>query len=474
MARMLAIDIGAESGRGIVGTLESDRLTIEEVHRFPNGPVQEADGLHWDGRRLFEDAQAAIRKAGPIDSIGIDTWGLDHGFIDKNGELLANPFHYRDARTDGVMEQVLRIVPKDEIFAITGIQFMGINTLYQLYAQRNDPMLHNADAMLLMPNLLGYWLTGEVCNEFSDATTTQCYDPHAKDWAWGLLKRLGIPSHFLGKVVSAGSSLGRLKPDLGLGDTMVINVATHDTGSAFVAAPVTSPNTGVISSGTWSIIGVESAEPVITPEALEGNLSNEGGYGNRFRLIKNITGLWIVQELRREWGDHTYEELTKMAAEAEPFQAVIDPDYPAFLAPGPMEGRIAEFCRATNQTMPVTKGALVRSVLEGLAMKYRYVIERLEHATGRRMECIQIVGGGSKNRLLCQLTANATGRPVAAGPIEATAIGNLIVQAISLGLVNDQEAGRQIVRRCFEDEHYDPIRPDDWQQPYRRLCELSG
>ena len=486
----LALDLGAESGRAILGRFDGDKLRLSEIHRFPNLPVVLPDGLHWDVLRLWHGVKEGLAKAlqeevTGLASVGLDTWGVDFGLLDRDGTLIANPSHYRDSRTDGMLDEAFRRVPRSEIFEQTGIQFLQLNTLYQLISMvvQSSPSLEIAHTFLTIPDLLNYWLTGEIASEFSNATTTQCYNPRAGDWATGLLERLGIPQHIFPEIVQPGTELGRLLPnvsgemslssDRGLA---VIAPACHDTGSAVAAVPASDSGFAWISSGTWSVVGAEVSEPVINAQSLAHNFTNEGGVCGTFRFSRNVMGLWLVQECRRTWAnqgqEHEYAELAGMAAKAEPLQAVIDPDYVEFFKPGDMPARIQDYCRATGQPVPGDKGAIVSCALEGIALKYRWVLERLEEMLGHRLEPLHIVGGGTQNQLLSQFTADATGRTVITGPVESTATGNLLMQMLALGHINSLAEGRAIVRASFDLSVYEPGPPDRWDEAYERLLTL--
>jgi rhamnulokinase len=480
-AQYLAIDIGAESGRAILGQFDGERLSLHEVQRFPNIPVRLPDGLYWDILRLWADVLSGIRQAAQqyqLDSVGIDTWGVDFALLDRNGDLLGNPRHYRDERTDGIFDKAFALLPRDQIFAQTGIQFMQFNTLYQLLAtvQRDPQALDNAVRFLTIPDLLNYWLTGRAVCEFSNATTTQCFNPQTRDWAWPLLEQFGIRREIFGEIVQPGTLLGKARESLNLGDLPVVAPACHDTGSAVAAVPADGKHFAWISSGTWSIMGIEVPEPVITPQSLAFNLTNEGGVDGTYRCSKNIMGLWIVQECRRTWAaqgrEFSYAELTTMANEAAPLVSLIDPDDDSFLKPGDMPSRVREYCERTQQPVPQSEGALIRCVLESLALKYRWLLERLEQVADQQLDTIYVVGGGTQNTLLNQLTANATGRKVVAGPIEATAIGNLLLQARALGHIASLDELRAVVRRSFTPDTYAPQPSAEWEAAYQRLVAL--
>jgi rhamnulokinase len=487
----LAIDLGAESGRTIVGALVDNQLTLTETHRFANGPVRLQDGLHWDVLRLWSDIKQGIGKSSlktdqKPESIGLDTWAVDFALLDKNKSLLSNPFHYRDARTDGLLDEAFHRMPRSEIFANTGTQFMQINTLYQLLAMsiQKSPLFDIAKTFVTIPDLFNFWLSGEITNEFTNATTTQCFDPLKRDWAKPVLDAMEIPSNLFGPVTDPGIRIGTLSSSLaeetGAGTTQIVLPACHDTGSAVVAVPALAGNQDFawISSGTWSIMGAEVYEPSLSEKALEYNFTNEGGAFGTWRLSKNIMGLWLVQECRREWlraGEEiSFDALTQFAAESEAFMAVIDPDADEFIHPGDMPGRIQKFCADTNQRVPQTKGQIIRIVLESIALKYRLVLERLEELTGKRFDLIHIIGGGTKNKLLNQFAADATGHTVVAGPVEATAIGNILMQSIGMGHLGGLADAREIVRASFEPEIYEPHHNAQWAEAYSRLQNRSN
>ena len=481
----LAIDLGAESGRTIVGTLADGKLSLSETHRFPNIPVRLPDGLHWDVLRLWGDIKAGISISVPkfpLTSLALDTWGVDFALLDKNGALLGNPFHYRDERTDGMVTEAFKRLPREQIFAQTGIQFMQINTLYQLLAMtiQKSPLLDVAQTFLTIPDLFNYWLSAKISSEFTIATTTQCFDPRTCDWALPMLEALKIPTHLFPPVSQPGTALGNLTDltaaETGAGSIPVIAPACHDTGSAVVAVPAENKDFAWISSGTWSIMGCEAAEPGMDERALAYNFTNEGGVFGTWRLSKNIMGLWLVQECRRTWRqqgeDLSYDEITSLAAQAKPFLAVIDPDDASFLHPGDMPGRIRNYCKKTGQQIPETKGEIVRIALESIALKYRQVLESLEEVTGKHFTPVHIIGGGTKNRLLNQFAADCTGRTVITGPIEATAIGNVLMQAITLGHLGSLADARSVVRASFTLETYHPARQNLWDEAYERIQKV--
>ncbi|MGZ9225767.1 MAG: rhamnulokinase [Anaerolineales bacterium] len=483
----LAVDLGAESGRTIVGSLDDSRLSLTETHRFLNGPVRLPDGLHWDVLRLWSEIKAGIGISSAqfnrsLSSIGLDTWGVDFALLDSQGSLLSNPFHYRDERTDGMMEDAFQRMPRAEIFANTGIQFMQFNTLYQLLAMsvRKSSLLDIAATFVTIPDLFNYWLSGEIANEFTNATTTQCFDPRRRDWSTPVLDAMNIPAHLFGSIIESGTALGALLPHIaeetGAGAVQIVVPASHDTGSAVVAIPAQNQDFAWISSGTWSIMGAEVREPQVGEKALEYNFTNEGGVFGTWRLSKNIMGLWLVQECKRTWAHQdenlSYEDITRLASEAKPFIAMIDPDDSQFFHPGDMPDRIRNYCVTTNQTVPQTKGEIVRVALESLVLKYRWVLERLEELTGKRFDPIHIIGGGTKNRLLNQFAADATCRTVIAGPVEATAIGNVMMQAIGLQHLASLSEAREVVRASFAPEVYEPKKTADWDEAYSRFQKV--
>lgn len=488
MGRFLTFDLGAESGRAVLGTIAEGKMDLAVVHRFPNEPQRILGRFHWDTVRLFAEMKAGIarcvREHGPsLDGMGVDTWGVDYALLDGADEILGLPYHYRDHRTDGVMERTFEIVPRAEIYRTTGIQFMQLNTLFQLVAQRlaNPRLLDEAKTLLFTPDLLHFWLTGEKANEFTIATTSQCYDPRAGHWARTLLERLGIPTGTFQRIIQPGTTLGSLhatvRNETGAGPIPVIPPATHDTGSAVAAVPAEG-NSGwaYISCGTWSLVGVESPGPVISDKTLEYNLTNEGGVNGTTRLLRNVMGLWILQQCRRAWerqgNAYTYEELARAAQSAPPFAALFDPDAPAFLNPDDMPEAISAFCRGTGQPCPESIPSVARAIIESLALKYRWVIERLEEVTGSRIETIHMIGGGIQNTALCQATADACGRRVVAGPVEATAAGNVLVQAMAAGCIESLAAGRAMVASSFPLVDYRPQDPESWDRAYGRFQQL--
>ena len=486
--QFLAFDLGAESGRGVLGRFDGQRLALEVVHRFPNTPVRILDALHWDVLHLFHEIQQGLRRAaaehGGVDSIGVDTWGIDFGLLGRGGTLLGNPRHYRDPHTEGIMDEAFARMPRADIYRRTGLQFMRFNTLFQLLALKRDrsPLLDAAETLLMIPDLFHYFLTGIKVNEFTDASTTQLLDPATRGWAFDLVKAFGLPERILGTVVQPGTVLGPLRAqvaaDTGLMPVPVVAPATHDTGSAIAAVPAAGNSWAYISSGTWSLMGVELPAPLLTEQALAFNFTNEGGVAGTVRLLKNIMGLWLVQECRRAWERagtvYGYDELTRLAEAAPRFVSLVDPDDNSFVLPANMPQALAEWCRRRGQPAPADPGATIRCALESLALRYRWVFERLEELTERRLDVIHVVGGGCQNELLCQLTANACDRPVLAGPVEATAIGNVLVQALGLKALGSLADAREVVRRSFEVKTFEPRDHAAWDEPYQRFRGLLG
>jgi rhamnulokinase len=444
--------------------------------------------MHWDVLRLYAEMFNTLRKCtadyGGIDSVGVDTWGVDFALLGRDGTLLGNPRHYRDPHTENIMDAAFARVPQEEIFRQTGIQFMRFNSLFQLLALQRDrsPLLEVAQTFLTMPDLFHYFFTGVKANEFSNATTTQMYNPTTRGWAFELVKAFGLPTEMLGSIVQPGTVLGPLRTsvatDTGLNPVPVIAPASHDTGSAVAAVPARGESWAYISSGTWSLMGAEIPGPRIDEQVRQFNVTNEGGVGGTIRFLKNIMGLWLVQECRRAWERagqaFSYDELARLAAAASPFASLVDPDDATFMLPPSMPAAIGDFCRRTGQPVPTEPGLVVRCALESLALKYRWVLDRLESLLGHRLDTIHVVGGGSQNTLLCQLTADACNRPVLAGPVEATAIGNVLVQAIGLGLLGSLSDAREVVRRSFEVVTYTPQNPETWQKPYERFRRLMN
>lgn len=488
-SKFLAFDFGAESGRALLCTIKDGKLDLREIHRFSHSAVSTLGHLHWDVLQQFGNIRQGLKLAlqetdGKIDGIGVDTWGVDFALIGEDGELLGNPFQYRDSRTDGMMEEVLKIVPRETIYDRTGIQFLQFNSIYQLYSMvlTNSTALKHASKLLMMPDLFNYWLTGKATGEFSNATTTQCYDPRQGGWAKDMLAKLGIPTDMLPDIVQPGTVVGPLADsivsEMGLGSGVpVVAPATHDTGSAVAAVPASGKGHAYISSGTWSLMGVEIDKPLINEKSLAMSFTNEGGVCGTIRFLRNIMGLWLVQQCRQTWRaageDISYSEITEWAAQAEGFRSVVNPDASVFLPHGDMPRRIKDFCKQTNQPVPESKGEIVRCALDSLALSYRSTVECLDSMFGIRHDPIHIVGGGTQNKLLCQLAADATGRSVVAGPIEATAIGNVLVQAMGVGLITSIDNARQIVRDSFDVVRYEPRENPKIEAAYRIFKDIA-
>lgn len=487
---VLGIDLGASSGRAMLGTLEGKKLTIREIHRFLNEPVTLCGRFVWDMPRLFHEIKQALLKLSKsgetVDAIGIDTWGVDFGLLDKNGHLLSLPVHYRDARTNGIPEKVRAIIPDEELFARTGIAFNSFNTLYQLYAMKEegDPALESAQDLLFLPDLLAYFLTGKKGTEYTIASTSQLLDPFKRDWDRELMEKLGIPAHIFGEVKLPGTVRGTLLPEIakecGVAEIPVIAIGGHDTASAVAAVPAKEKDFAYISSGTWSLLGAEVQKPLCTEGVMKANYTNEGGVDGSIRLLKNIMGLWIIQECKREWdrrgSETSFGELVELSMQAPAFKAILDVDDACFLAPGDMPARIQAYCAKSGQPVPEGKGEISRVIYESLALKYRWAIERLEEDMLKKpIEALHIVGGGSKNALLNRFTAEAIKRPVIAGPDEGTIIGNLLVQAQALGAISGIRELREVVENSFPTKTFLPETDgkawDEAYQRYLKVCE---
>ncbi len=486
--RVLAFDFGASNGRALLGTYEDGKLNLKELHRFSNDPVNIRGTLYWDVLRLFHEIKTGITKAvldGGFDSIGIDTWAVDFGLLDKNGELLQNPVHYRDERTADMMEKTFAIVPKDEIYDRTGIQFLRLNTLYQLMSlvQTRPELLERTDTMLLIPDLFNYFLTGEKAAEYTNVSTTQLMDPRDGSWCRDLCEKLGIPTGMLPGIVDAGSIVGNLSADiceeLGVKNAApVIAVASHDTGSAVAAVPTAEKDFVYISCGTWSLFGTELDRPCINEKTAAYNLTNEGGVGRTTRLLKNIIGLWLIQESRRQWqregANVSFQDLEDEAREAKPLQCFINPDAPEFELPGNLPKHVQEFCRRTGQYVPQNRAEIMRCIYESLAFKHRRTLEMMRDVTGKDYHVIHMIGGGTKDKFLCQLTANACGTTVVVGPTEATAIGNVAVQMMTLGEFGSLAEARAAIARSIDTVRMEPDAADRavWEEAYQRCLKI--
>jgi rhamnulokinase len=471
--RFAAADLGAESGRVVVGTLRDGRVELEVVHRFANRPVRLPDGLHWNAPGLLEGILDGLRAAERVDGVGVDAWGVDYGLVDRDGRLLGLPFHHRDARTAPMVARAFERVPRDELYAATGIQTLPINTVFQLLADEGTPALEAAARVLLIPDLMALWLCGIAANEVTAASTTGLLDARSGAWAWEAIERLGLPARVFGELVEPGTALGPLLGEHGVaGAPLVRAVAGHDTASAFAAAPIEGDDDAILSSGTWSLLGLELPGPILGADAAAANLTNERGVDATTRLLKNVMGLWLVQECRRAWGAHDYDELHRLAAQAPDDVPLVDPDDEAFLAPGDMPARIAAHCERGGQRAPATPGETVRTILLSLACKYRVVLRRLERVTGRRVRRVHVIGGGARNALLCQLTADVLELPVLAGPVEATALGNVLVQARGAGLLGSLADLRAVASASARPTTYEPA--IDRSGDYERFLAVTG
>lgn len=483
--RVLAFDFGASSGRAIIGCFDGDKITLEEVHRFSNDPVSVGGTVYWDVLRLFYEIKQGIIKAkiaGGFDSIGIDTWGVDFGLIDSEGKLMENPVHYRDARTAGLVDEAFKTMPKEKLYGITGIQFMELNTLFQLISlKKYRPwMLERADKMLFMPDLFGYMLTGKMCAEYSIASTSQLIDLDKRTWSKEILDAFGIKESVFAPLVQPGTVLGELSKEVceecGVDPVPVISVCGHDTQSAITSVPCEDGDFAFLSSGTWSLFGTELDKPIVNETSMNINITNEGGFDGSTGFLKNIIGLWLIQESRRQWKregkEYSYADLEKLALAAEPFKCFIDPDAPEFVPHGNIPERVREFCRKTGQYVPETVGEIMRCIYESLAMKYRLTFEKLRECTERDYPVIHVIGGGTKDGLLCQMTANSCDRTVKAGPIEATVMGNVAVQLMSDGSVKNIGQARKIVAESSELKTFEPKDTDKWAGAYEDFLKV--
>ena len=486
MKKVLAFDFGASSGRAIIGSFDGEKITLKEVHRFTNDPVDLGGTLYWDVLRLFYEIKQGIVKAkiaGGFDSIGIDTWGVDFGLIDKNGRLLENPVHYRDKRTSGLVEESFKSVPRQKMYDITGIQFMELNTLFQLISlkKQRPEMLERADKMLFMPDLFAYFLTGKMCSEYSIASTSQLIDINTRSWSKELLDAFGIKESLFAPLTEPGTQLGNLSKEIceecGVESVPVISVCGHDTQSAITAVPCESGDFAFLSSGTWSLFGTELQKPIVNETSLKINITNEGGFGGTTGFLKNIIGLWLIQESRRQWQregkDYSYTDLEKLALSEEPFKCFIDPDAPEFVPQGNIPERVREFCRKTGQYVPESVGEIMRCIYESLAMKYRMTFEKLCECTGKDYPVIHVIGGGTKDGLLCRMTASSCGKTVKAGPIEATVMGNVAVQLMSDGTIGSISEARKAVAASESLKTYEPENTDEWIKAYESFVKIA-
>jgi rhamnulokinase len=478
----LALDLGAGSGRVILAHV-GKKIELEEIHRFRSEQLRLLGHYYWDVLRIFHELKqglAACAQKGYKDvlGIGIDTWGVDFGLVGRNKILLGNPVTYRDARTDGMMESAFKKIAREEIYKTTGIQFMQINTLFQLLSmvEADNPLLAVCEQLLFMPDLFNFMMTGEQVSEYTIASTSQLMNAKEKSWAANIFAKLSLPMNIMGSIVPPGTIvgplLGEIREETGLHNVDVIAPACHDTASAVAAVPAKGDSWAYLSSGTWSLIGVEVDEPIINDESLQGNFTNEGGVGSRIRFLRNVTGMWLLEESRKVWAkqgrNSEYDELLSLAAEATPFKSIVDPDHSLFLNPPDMVQAISDYCQHTHQPQPDDIGTCVRCILESLAIKYRFVFDRLQRLVKKRIDTIHIVGGGSQNEMLNQFTANATGAVVLAGPVEATALGNVIVQAVAKGVLGSIEEGREMISHSYPVKVYEPQDQEAWNEAFER------
>jgi rhamnulokinase len=481
---LVAVDLGAQSGRVAVGRFDGDRLAVEVVHRFENVPAEDDGRLRWDLPRLRADVEEGLRKAGrdvQVHSVAVDSWAVDFGLLDGRDRLIRNPAHYRDHRRAAAFDSVLERIPARELYGRTAIQLLPINTIFELVAMADDgdPALEQARRLLMIPDLFHHWLCGSDTTERTNASTTGCFDPHAGGWALDLLDRVGVPADLLPEIVPPATLLGPVEAaGVGIDGATVVAAATHDTGAAVAAVPLVDRASVYLSVGTWSLVGIEADEPVTTDAAFRANLTNEGGVAGTFRILRNVTGLWLLHECRRVWAEagrtYGFSELVELARSAPAHGALIDPNAPAFTEPGDMPARIASFCEESGQEAPRGDAATVRCILESLALKHAEAVDVLARVTGRELRDLHVVGGGANNRLLCEWTAAAAERPVLAGPAEATVVGNLLVQALALGEISSLAEGREVVRRSFEPDTYEPAAGTGWDEARMRFATLSA
>lgn len=476
----LAVDLGASSGRVMAARHRGDALSLEEIHRFENGPELREDGYRWNFNAIMNEIETGLSRAvdlfgDRIRSIGVDTWGVDYGLLDADGHLIEDPFAYRDARTDGMMEEAYRRMPKESLYAITGIQTLPFNTLFQLLSEvtAKREAFQKASRLLFIPDLIHFRLCGRAANEYTIASTSQLLDAQSRDWSAEVLEAMDIPPHLFSKPVMPGTILGEWKNGI-----QVVAVGGHDTASAVASVPALYEGFAYLSSGTWSLLGIERADPLLDAASAALDFTNEGGINHTLRVLKNIGGLWLIQECRRTWAEQgqelSFSEIAKAAEEAEPFQALVHPDAPSFAAPGDMPARLRSLCAKTGQDLPNTVGAIARCVFESLAMRYRDVLDMLEQISGNPISTLHIVGGGTQNKLLNQFAANASGRSVIAGPVEATALGNALVQMMADGSLQSLREGRSLIQTAFPQETYIPTQVEAWDTAYQHYRKVSA
>lgn len=482
--KLLAFDYGASSGRAIVGTFDGKKIELNEIHRFLNEPVQVNGVLYWDILRLYQELKNGLLKANSydVDCMGIDTWGVDFAFLGKDGNMLANPYHYRAKHTENAIEEICKVLKREEIFAKTGLAFQPFNTLCQLYTMKNDgnPSYDVAKDALFIPDLFNYFLTGNKVCEFTIASTSQLIKPGKNEWCDDIFNAYGIKNLFP-EIVSAGTKIGSLRQgvmdELQLSKSIpVIATAEHDTGSAYVAVPAETENCAFLSSGTWSLLGCESDTPILTKEALDAGYTNEGGVGNNIRFLKNIMGLWIIQECKRQWDKEgevlSFQQIADGAAQVEPCKFIINPDYKDFYSPFDMPNKIVKYCKETGGAVPTTKFEIARCVYDSLALTYKHNLIKQEQILGKKIDVLHIVGGGANNVLLNIATADATGIKVTAGPTEGTALGNILTQLIAMGEIKDLKEARQIVRNSTNIKEYLPKNTGAYEKGYERFLKL--
>lgn len=483
--RILAFDFGASSGRAMIGIYDGNTIKLEEIHRFSNDPVIVNDIMYWDTLRLFHEIKQGIIKAknsGGFDSIGIDTWGVDFGLLDKDGNLLENPIHYRDKRTQGMLEESFKRISKEEFYKITGNQLMEINTVFQLFSlvKQRPQIIERAETLLMTPDLFNYMLTGKKCTEYSIASTTQLMDADKKTWSDKIIKALDIPRNIFTEIISSGTIIGQLSDticeELGVNKVNVVAVASHDTQSALLSVPTQEKDFVFLSCGTWSLIGTELDSPIINEKSEKYDITNEGGYGGKTTFLKNIIGLWLIQESRRQWiregKEYTFAELEALASKTQSLKCFIDPDAPEFVPQGNIPKRIKEWCERTNQSIPETIPEIVCCINESLAFKYRQALEQIEDCTGKHYDTIYMVGGGIQSSLLCQLTANTCGRRVVAGPVEATVLGNLVLQLIAAGEIDGLQSARELITKSQDIKIYEPENIEEWDNLYKEFLNV--
>ncbi len=483
-AKFLAFDFGAESGRAILGILDGKRISLEEIHRFPNKQVDISGHIHWDLSYLLGELKKGLKSATrkghkELLGLGVDTWGVDFGLVGKDNRVLEDPYAYRDKRTDGMMDKAFQRISREEMYARTGIQFMPFNSVFQLLSvvESGRSLLDRTETLLFMPDLFNFLLTGQKFSEYTIASTSQLLNAQKRDWEPGIFEKLGLPVHIMAPIIQPGTLVGQLLPEISretdISTLDVIAPACHDTASAVAAVPAQTAHWAYLSSGTWSLLGVEVDEPIITEKSLKNNFTNEGGAGRKIRFLRNTMGLWLLQKCMKDWEkkgeSHDYDELTGLASGAEEFRSIVDPDDHTFLNPPDMPEAIAEFCKKTLQPVPEKKGEFVRCIYESLALKYRFLVDKINTMCTEPIEVLHVVGGGSQNDMLNQFSADATGLRVIAGPAEATAAGNIIIQAIAKKIMDGIEEGRKVVSRSFPLKTYDPKNKNKWNRVYKRV-----